>query len=75
MGLIDGEHILIADSPAAFARAVVRLYTDDLLWEAMSQNALLHIQTHFSKAVTQKKLAQIFAAESRVDRSPARSDQ
>ena len=33
MGLIDGEHILIADSPAAFARAVVRLYTDDLLWE------------------------------------------
>ena len=63
MNLIDGEHVLIADSPAAFARAVVRLYTDDLLWERMSQNALLHIQTNFSKAVVQTKLAQIFAPE------------
>ena len=63
MGLIDGEHVLIADSPAAFARAVVRLYTDDLLWEAMSQNALLHIKSNFSTAVVQTKLAQIFAAE------------
>jgi glycosyltransferase involved in cell wall biosynthesis len=75
MNLIDGEHVLIADSPAAFARAVVRLYTDDLLWERTSLNALLHIQTHFSKAVIQKKLAQIFAAESRVERSSARSDE
>ena len=63
MGLIDGEHILIADSPAAFARAVVRLYTDDLLWERTSLNALLHIKSNFSKAVVQTKLAQIFAAE------------
>ena len=63
MGLIDGEHVLIADSPAAFARAVVRLYTDDLLWERMSQNALLHIKSNFSTAVVQTKLAQIFAAE------------
>jgi glycosyltransferase involved in cell wall biosynthesis len=38
MNLIDGEHVLIADSPAAFASAVVRLYTNDLLWEEMSQN-------------------------------------
>jgi len=63
MNLIDGQHVLIADSPAAFARAVVRLYTDDLLWEEMSQNALLHIKSNFSKAVVQTKLAQIFAPE------------
>ena len=63
MNLIDGQHVLIADSPAAFARAVVRLYTDDLLWEEMSQNALLHIKSNFSKAVVQTKLAQIFASE------------
>src|SRR6266481_896088 len=63
MGLIDGKHVLIADSPVAFARAVVRLYTDDLLWEEMSQNALLHIKSNFSKAVVQTKLAQIFAPE------------
>jgi len=63
MNLIDGEHVLIADSPAAFARAVVRLYTDDLLWEELSKNALLHIKSNFSKAVVQTKLAQIFAPE------------
>jgi 2-polyprenyl-3-methyl-5-hydroxy-6-metoxy-1,4-benzoquinol methylase/glycosyltransferase involved in cell wall biosynthesis len=63
MGLIDGEHVLIADSPDAFARAVVRLYTDDLLWERMSLNASLHIKSNFSKAVVQAKLNQIFATE------------
>src|SRR5215813_608949 len=63
MNLIDGKHVLIADSPSAFARAVVRLYTDDLLWEEMSQNALWHIKSSFSKDVVQTKLAQIFAAE------------
>ena len=63
MNLIDGEHVLVADSPAAFARAVVRLYRDDLLWEEMSQNALLNIKSNFSKAVVQKNLAQIFAPE------------
>jgi O-antigen biosynthesis protein len=63
MNLIDGEHVLIADSPAAFASAVVRLYTNDLLWEEMSQNALLHIKLNFSKAVVQTNLAQIFAPE------------
>src|SRR5262249_29845959 len=63
MNLIDGEHVLIADSPAAFARAVVRLYTDDILWEKMSQKALLHIESNFSKAVVQKNLARIFTPE------------
>jgi glycosyltransferase involved in cell wall biosynthesis len=63
MGLIDGRHVLIADSPAAFASAVVRLYTDDRLWEDMSQNGLLHITSNFSKAVVQTKLAQIFATK------------
>ena len=63
MNLIDGEHVLIADSPVAFASAVVRLYTDDLLWEEMSQNALLHIKLNFSRAVVQTNLARIFAPE------------
>jgi glycosyltransferase involved in cell wall biosynthesis len=63
MDLIDGRHVLIADSPAAFASAVVRLYTDDRLWEDISQNGLLHIKSNFSKAVVQTKLARIFATE------------
>jgi O-antigen biosynthesis protein len=63
MGLIDGKHVLIADSPAAFARAVVRLYRDDPLWEEMSRNALSHIQSNFSKDVIQTKLTRILLTE------------
>jgi 2-polyprenyl-3-methyl-5-hydroxy-6-metoxy-1,4-benzoquinol methylase/glycosyltransferase involved in cell wall biosynthesis len=69
MKLTDGKNVLIADSPAAFARAVVRLYTDDLLWEQISAGSLLHVKIHFSKAVVQKKLTQVFAVESQSDRS------
>ena len=69
MSIVDGKHVLIADYPAEFASAVVRLYTDGLLWEQISTNSLLHIKTHFSKAVVQEKLAQVFANEIRGDRS------
>jgi glycosyltransferase involved in cell wall biosynthesis len=62
MSLIDGKHVLIADSAAAFASQVVRLYTDDLLWEEMSTSSLLHVKTRFSKTVVRKKLAEVFAA-------------
>lgn len=36
MGLIDGEHVLVADTPLAFADAVVRLHEDKALWERLS---------------------------------------
>ncbi|HCV43755.1 MAG TPA: hypothetical protein DGH68_09755, partial [Bacteroidetes bacterium] len=35
MNLKDGEHVLIADGAEAFASAVVRLYKDQSLWEAI----------------------------------------
>lgn len=40
MPLIDGKHILVADSEEAFANAVVRLYEDELLWKQLSENGL-----------------------------------
>jgi glycosyltransferase involved in cell wall biosynthesis len=69
LSLTGGKHVLIADSPAEFASAVVRLYTDDLQWRQISTNSLLHIRTHFSKAVVQDKLAQVFANQIRGDHS------
>jgi glycosyltransferase involved in cell wall biosynthesis len=63
MGLTDGQHVLIGDSSVAFAKAVVRLYRDDRLWEEMSRTGLLHIKSNFSKAVIRAKLARILAAE------------
>ncbi|HEX9146672.1 MAG TPA: glycosyltransferase, partial [Candidatus Binatia bacterium] len=61
MYLVDGKQALIADSPEAFAKAVVQLYTDDMLWEKISADSLAHVRTHFSKAVVGEKLKQILA--------------
>jgi glycosyltransferase involved in cell wall biosynthesis len=48
MHLRDGEDVLVGDDPAAFADAVLRLYDDAELWQAMSGRGQEHIRTHFS---------------------------
>jgi GT2 family glycosyltransferase/glycosyltransferase involved in cell wall biosynthesis len=36
MGLQNGKNVIIADDPVTFARAVVRLYQDQVMWEHMA---------------------------------------
>lgn len=38
MGLVDGEDVLIIDSPVEFAAAILRLYKDEELWRHLSEN-------------------------------------
>lgn len=38
LNLDDGEHVLIADDPADFAAAMVRLYEDETLWERLARH-------------------------------------
>jgi glycosyltransferase involved in cell wall biosynthesis len=33
----DGEHVLVADDPAAFARQVTRLLEDEALWSGLAR--------------------------------------
>jgi len=40
MGLVDGKTVLVAEAPAAFAKACLRLYRDRALWERMSAASL-----------------------------------
>ncbi|HUY22372.1 MAG TPA: glycosyltransferase [Acidimicrobiales bacterium] len=47
MGLVDGEHVLVADTAEAFADAVHRLYTDRALWERLRQAGRAHVAKHF----------------------------
>ena len=47
MGLVDGEHCLIADSAADFAAAVQRLHDDRALWEKLRTNGRNHALRHF----------------------------
>ena len=48
MHLRDGEDVLVAGDAAAFADAVVRLYTDRALWERLSRGGMDNIARHFS---------------------------
>ncbi len=43
-GLTNGEQILIADSPAEFAQAVLRVYNDGELWQKLSNGGYVHIK-------------------------------
>lgn len=47
----DGEQVLIADSPADFAAAVVRLYQDADLWEKLADAGYRHIAENFTPEV------------------------
>lgn len=48
MHLRDGHDVLVADDAAAFAEAVVRLYTDEALWQRLSRHGLDNVAAHFS---------------------------
>jgi O-antigen biosynthesis protein len=47
MGLVDGEHVLVADTAEAFAAAVERLSTDAELWGRLREAGRAHVARHF----------------------------
>ena len=59
IGIVNGEHALIADTPEDFADAVVRLYKDKELWEKLSQNGKKLIKENYSPEAVEKKLLKI----------------
>jgi glycosyltransferase involved in cell wall biosynthesis len=56
LGLVDGESVLIGDSPSEFADAVVRLYTDDDLWTAVAHKGRELIHHNFSPHAVQGRI-------------------
>lgn len=61
MYLADGEEILVADEPRAFAEAVARLYRDEALWNRLSAAGLANVRRHFSPEAAQRALEETFA--------------
>ena len=61
-GAVDGEHARIAATPAAFADAVVALYTDDVQWLRLAQAGQRLVETRFSYAAVKSALAATLAA-------------
>jgi GT2 family glycosyltransferase len=51
MQLEDGRDVLLADTPEDFANAIVRLYTDAVLWCAVAEGGRANVARHFSPEV------------------------
>jgi GT2 family glycosyltransferase/glycosyltransferase involved in cell wall biosynthesis len=54
--LIEDTHVLIADTPAAFARKTLKLYHDKTSWNALSRAGQALIQEKFSTTMGQEAL-------------------
>jgi len=61
MHVAEGEAVLLADDPDAFADGVVRLYNDEALWNRLSRAGQVNIERHFSAAVARRMLRELFA--------------
>ena len=62
MGLTEGKEILVADEPHLFAEEILRLYSDEKLWNDISENALEFMNIHFSYEAGKKRLKRFFSA-------------
>ncbi len=60
MHLRDGEDVLVADDPQAFADAVVRLYEDQALWNALARNGLDSVARNFSLDAAREVVRDVF---------------
>jgi GT2 family glycosyltransferase/glycosyltransferase involved in cell wall biosynthesis len=61
---VSDPDVLVADAPADFAAAIVRLYGDKALWNALSRNGLENVRRHFSFDAARDVLQQLFAMRS-----------
>ena len=60
IGLENDVDVLCADSPTDFAKNVVRLYTDSVLWNRLSANGLAKMTTHYSMSAATAVFRQLF---------------
>ncbi len=59
MDLHHERQVLIGDQSESFAAAVVRLYTDQVLWHKLSDASLSNVDEHFSMAAAKRQLDKI----------------
>ena len=59
MGLVDGKHVLVADTAESFANKVISLYSDEALWNKISQGALDFVTKYYSLQAGKTRLANL----------------
>ncbi|MBS0212631.1 MAG: glycosyltransferase [Proteobacteria bacterium] len=61
MHLRDGHDVLVGTDAASFADAVLRLYDDRDLWEALARHGVENVEQHFSITAARKVLRNLLA--------------
>jgi GT2 family glycosyltransferase len=59
MHLRSGQDAMVADMPADFAAAILRIYDDAALWTKLSSNGLENVRQHFSFDAARASLKRI----------------
>ncbi|WP_414637017.1 glycosyltransferase [Arenimonas sp.] len=62
MFLTDGVDVLVADEAEGFADAVLRLYDDATLWDALSRGGQENTRRHFSRDAVRRTLDALLAS-------------
>jgi glycosyltransferase involved in cell wall biosynthesis len=60
IGLVNYENALIAEDPKDFADLILKLYTDENLWNTISLNARIHIEKNYSYEAVKEKVSGLF---------------
>jgi O-antigen biosynthesis protein len=59
MGLTDGLDVLVGEDPSDFAESVLKLYTDEELWSALSANGVAFVKRNYSFDAAVERLSTI----------------
>jgi glycosyltransferase involved in cell wall biosynthesis len=70
MQLEHGESVLVADTPEKFAEAIVSVYTNEDLWNRLSQNGINNLEKHFSFHAARTSLENLFNPVPRESQTP-----
>ncbi len=62
MHLREGIDALVADTPSAFADAILRAYDDERLWNTLARNGLDSVAQHFSLDAARETVRRVFFA-------------
>jgi glycosyltransferase involved in cell wall biosynthesis len=71
LDLRDGEHVLVADDPVAFASAMARLLRDEALWQRLARQGRDYIAAVHGREAVREKLLKIISTVFSRDPKPA----
>ncbi len=71
LAVVSGEHLLIADDPAAFAEEIVRLVEDDDLWGRLATRGRSHVVGSHGRDAVRTRFFSAIDAAMQAPRKPA----